>query len=453
MNEHMFKDKSILIVGLAKSGEAAAKLLLSLGANVTINDLVAYEDNEQAQRLEKEGAQVICGHHPLSLLDEPFTYIVKNPGIPYTNPLIKEAVCRGFSVITEIELSSLISKAEMIAITGSNGKTTVTTLIYEMLQESARKPLLAGNIGIVSCEVANAATADNVLVVEVSSFQLEGTEQFKPNISVLLNIFSAHLDYHKTMDNYVQAKEMITKNQDEKDVLIYNADDPLVCEIAQKSKATTVPFSVKRFVHEGVYIQDETIYYKEMPIVHIDHIVLPGAHNLENIVAAIGAAIEAGANKERIQHVLKMFTGVAHRLQYVTQYKGRTFYNDSKATNILATSKALQSFTKPIVLLAGGLDRGNSFAELSKYMDNVHTLVTFGESKQKLADTAKKAGVKNIIYAKWMEDAVEKAFAQSNEGDIILLSPACASWDQYRTFEERGNRFIDAIEKLQQIEL
>ncbi|NEU29467.1 UDP-N-acetylmuramoyl-L-alanine--D-glutamate ligase [bacterium LRH843] len=446
--QKQYEGKKVLVIGLAKSGEAAAKVLHAHGAAVTVNDALPYEKNIQAKELEQLGIEVICGHHPLELLDQSFDFIVKNPGIPYTNALVQRAVEKGMSVVTEIELCSQISDAEMIAITGSNGKTTTTTLIYEMLQGGERTPLIAGNIGTVACEVAEKATKDNVLVVELSSFQLLGTEQFKPKVSVLLNIFDAHLDYHGTKAEYVAAKSKITANQQLDDILIYNADDPVVSRIAKESQATLLPFSTKQIIEAGLYIEDAMIFFGESKVISINEIVLPGEHNLENILAGIGAALKMGATIERVIHVLRTFTGVKHRLQFIKEFEGRRFYNDSKATNILATQKALKAFSEPIVLLAGGLDRGNEFDELLPYLTNVHSLVTFGQSKEKLSRVAREAGVKSIVSAEWMEDAVRLAFSKSRPGDVILLSPACASWDQYKTFEERGERFINEIEQL-----
>ena len=446
--KRQYKGSKILVLGLAKSGEAAARLLHKLGALVTVNDAKPYEENEQAQQLEQMGIKVICGHHPIELLDEGFEMVVKNPGIPYSNPIVSTAMNKGISVVTEIELASNISKAEMVAITGSNGKTTTTTLIYEMLKNSARIPLIAGNIGTVSCEVAADASEQNVMVLEVSSFQLLGTETFKPKVSVFLNLFDAHLDYHGTKDEYLHAKARITVNQTSEDYLIYNADDEAVTKVAKSTKATLIPFSTKKELKMGVYVKDGWIFLDDRSVVKIESIVLPGEHNLENILAAIGAALTMGAKIEQIEHVLKTFTGVEHRLQFVKEYEGRRFYNDSKATNILASQKALDSFSQPTILLAGGLDRGNEFDELAPSLVNVKVLVTFGETKDKLAKVAEQVGIETIIFAEQMEEAVESAYERSLAGDVILLSPACASWDQYKTFEERGQRFVEAVERL-----
>ncbi|GAE24148.1 UDP-N-acetylmuramoylalanine-D-glutamate ligase [Halalkalibacter wakoensis JCM 9140] len=447
-DKNQFKGKRILVLGLAKSGEAAAKLLNRLGAIVTVNDSKPYVENEQAKDLEKLGIKVVCGHHPLSLLEESLDYVVKNPGIPYTNPLVQEAIHRQLPVVTEIEIASLISEAEMIAITGSNGKTTTTTLIHEMLKNSRREPLIAGNIGTVACEVAEKATNEQIMVVEVSSFQLLGTEQFKPKVSVFLNLFDAHLDYHGTKEEYGLAKAKITANQSKEDYLVFNYDDPFVRRMANESQATLIPFSVNERLEKGVYIHEGSVYYQNQAIIKLESVVLPGSHNKENILAAIGAALIMGAELKQIKHVLQTFSGVEHRLQFVTNFEGRQFFNDSKATNILASQKALEAFQQPTILLAGGLDRGNEFDELASSLRNVKALITFGETKEKLARVAKEANVNTIIFVNDMVEAVETAFEQSNPGDVILLSPACASWDQYKTFEERGKRFVEAVQGL-----
>ncbi|WP_227935724.1 UDP-N-acetylmuramoyl-L-alanine--D-glutamate ligase [Alkalihalobacillus deserti] len=446
--KNQYTGKKILVLGLAKSGEAAARLLFRLGAIVTINDSKPYEENSQAQQLEQLGIKVICGHHPLELLEEGFEIVVKNPGIPYSNPIVRGALKKGISVVTEVELASAISAAEFVAITGSNGKTTTTTLIYEMLINSLRKPLIAGNIGTVACEVAEQATVQNVIVLEVSSFQLLGTEKFKPKVSVFLNLFDAHLDYHGTKEEYKNAKAKITVNQTIEDYLVYNADDKAVSKVAESSHATLIPFSTKRELTRGLDLKNGFINFNGQPLVQLDSVVLPGRHNLENILAAIGAALTMGAQVNQIEYVLKTFSGVEHRLQFVKEFQGRRFYNDSKATNILASQKALEAFKEPTILLAGGLDRGNEFDELAPSLTNVKALVTFGQTKEKLARVAKEAGVETILFADQMEEAVNLAFSQSRLDDVILLSPACASWDQYKTFEERGKRFVEAIERL-----
>jgi UDP-N-acetylmuramoylalanine--D-glutamate ligase len=447
-NTDLFRGKNILIVGLAKSGFAAAKLLHSFGANVKVNDKKPREGNQEAEALEKLGIHVECGGHPISLLDGPIDFIVKNPGIPYHNPIIVEAAKRNLPIYTEVEIAGLISDAEIIAITGSNGKTTTTTLVGEMLKNSQRNPVVAGNIGTVFSEVASKATSDDIFVAELSSFQLLGTEKFKPRIAVFLNLFEAHLDYHGTMDEYGKAKAKVTKNQNESDYVVYNADDAHVAELMKSSNAVHIPFSVQKQHEEGAFVHEEALYFRGQKIIALKDIVLPGTHNLSNIMAAVSASILAGAKIEQIQNVLKTFSGVTHRLQYVDDVEGRRFYNDSKATNILATKAALSAFDSPVILLAGGLDRGNSFDELIPSLSNVKGLVTFGQTAEKLAEAGKAAGIETIKRADNVEDAVPAAFSLSEAGDVILLSPACASWDQYKTFEQRGDMFINSVHKL-----
>jgi UDP-N-acetylmuramoylalanine--D-glutamate ligase len=447
-NTDFFTDKHILIVGLAKSGFAAAKLLHSFGANIIVNDKQPRQGNIEAEQLEQLGITVECGGHPLSLLENKIDFLVKNPGIPYSNPLVEEAVKRGLPVYTEVEIAGLIADASIIAITGSNGKTTTTTLIGDMLKNNEKNPIVAGNIGTVFSEVAAKSTENDILVAELSSFQLMGTERFKPQISVFLNLFEAHLDYHGSMDEYGRAKAKVTENQDADDYVVFNADDLHVSELMKSSKAKHVPFSVKRHIKDGAYIHDDALYFQENKIINLKDIVLPGEHNLSNIMAAVSASILAGATIEQINTVLTTFAGVAHRLQYVGDVNGRRFYNDSKATNILATKAALSAFDSPVVLLAGGLDRGNEFDDLIPSLKNVKVLVTFGQTSEKMAEAGRQAGIETIKRADNVEEAVPLAYSHSNDGDVILLSPACASWDQYKTFEQRGDMFINSVHKL-----
>ncbi|MEH7333378.1 UDP-N-acetylmuramoyl-L-alanine--D-glutamate ligase [Neobacillus drentensis] len=443
-----YRHKKILVLGLAKSGVTAAALLHKLGAFVTVNDKKPLSENPEAQGLLEQGIKVICGDHPVELLDEGFELIVKNPGIPYNNPMIEGAVNMGIPVITEVELAYEISEAPFIGITGTNGKTTTTTLVYEMLNEGSKKPLIAGNIGTVASGVAEKATKDNTIVIELSSFQLMGIETFNPKIAIITNLYDAHLDYHGTKEEYKAAKANITKNQTELEYLIINADQDETFEIARQSKAKIIPFSTKKELAEGAFIRDGWIYFNDEKVMEMDQIALPGVHNLENILCAMSAAKLSGVENKAIQEVLRTFTGVRHRLQYVKEVDGRKFYNDSKATNILATIKALAAFETPIVLLAGGLDRGNEFDELKPYLNNVKALITFGQTAEKLERVGREAGIKVIKHVDNVAKAVPEAFDLSNSGDVILLSPACASWDQYKTFEVRGDIFIEAVHKL-----
>ncbi|EDL62698.1 UDP-N-acetylmuramoyl-L-alanine--D-glutamate ligase [Bacillus sp. SG-1] len=443
-----FKHKKVLVLGLAKSGVSAASLLHKLDAFVTVNDRKPFSDNPEAQGLLQQGIKVICGSHPIELLDEGFDYIVKNPGIPYNNPLVSGALEKGIPVLTEVELAYLVSEAPFIGITGTNGKTTTTTLVHEMLDKGGKQPLIAGNIGTVASEVAQTAKEENNIVIELSSFQLMGIEEFRPKISIFTNLYEAHLDYHGSIEDYAKAKANITANQTKDDYLVINADQPELAELLSFSKAQKIYFSTRRPLEKGASIKDGAIYYDDDKIMETSLIALPGKHNLENILCAVIAAKLSGVSNEAIQEVLKTFTGVKHRTQFVRTLNGRSFYNDSKATNVLAAKSALEAFDQPTILLAGGLDRGNSFDELIPYLKNVKALITFGETAVKFLETAAKAGIQTVKRVDNVEAAVPAAYEISEEGDVILLSPACASWDQYRTFEVRGDIFIDEVHKL-----
>ncbi|WP_440602712.1 UDP-N-acetylmuramoyl-L-alanine--D-glutamate ligase [Bacillus sp. GB_SG_008] len=443
-----YQNKNILVLGMAKSGYAAAVLLKKLGANVVVNDSKPLAENPLAIELQGQGVEVVCGGHPLELLEKNISLVVKNPGIPYSNPLLVAAKEKNIPMVTEVELAYRISEAPFIGITGSNGKTTTTTLTFEMLKEGEKHPVIAGNIGTVACEVARDVTSQEVVVTELSSFQLMGIETFQPKIAVLLNLFEAHLDYHGTKKEYGLAKANIFRNQTKNDYSIINADDEDVMMLSEQSKGQKVYFSTTKIIEDGACVKDGALYFKGEKVIDIHDIVLPGKHNLENILAAMSIAKLMGVANEAIIAVLKRFTGVKHRLEYVTTIGNRKFYNDSKATNMLATEKALSAFTQPVILLAGGLDRGNEFDDLIPYFGHVKALLTFGQTAPKLVKAAEKAGMKVIKCVDNVEQAVQEAYALSEEGDVILLSPACASWDQFKTFEERGDMFIQAVHKL-----
>ncbi|WML49343.1 UDP-N-acetylmuramoyl-L-alanine--D-glutamate ligase [Neobacillus sp. PS3-34] len=440
--------KKILVLGLAKSGVTAASLLHKLGAFVTVNDMKPLSENPEAQGLLEQGIKVICGEHPIELLEEGFELIVKNPGIPYNNPMIEGALNRGIPVITEVELAYQISEAPFIAITGTNGKTTTTTLVHEMLEAGRKNPLIAGNIGTVASGVAEEAKPDNTIVIELSSFQLMGIETFNPKIAIITNLYDAHLDYHGTRSEYFNAKANITKNQTGSEYLIVNAEQDEVMEIAKHSNAAIIPFSAKNKLEHGAYVDNGWLCFNGEQVIEIKDVVLPGTHNLENILSSMAAAKLSEVSNEAIKEVLTTFTGVKHRLQYIGEVNNRKFYNDSKATNILATVNALAAFQQPVVLLAGGLDRGNEFDELIPFLKNVKAMITFGQTAAKIERVGRQAGIKTISHVDNVEKAVPVAFSLSEPGDVILLSPACASWDQYKTFEVRGDIFINAVHKL-----
>lgn len=445
-----YRDKNALVIGLGKSGVNSAKLLKKLGANVTVNDKTDTPNAKQVEELKSLGIKVVTGSHPVSLIDD-VDVVVKNPVVPYSNPLVKQALARKIQVITEPELAYEILDCSMIAVTGTNGKTTTTTMITEMLNHGRNgKAYAAGNIGIPSTQVAQKATPNDVMVTELSSFQLMGITQLHPHIAVLTNIYEAHTDWHGSRENYVKAKMRITMNQTQDDYLVVNWDDPEWQELSKQSKAQVVPFSRKKLTTAGAFQDGEWLYFRDEKIMNINEIKVPGTHNIENALAALTVAKLMGCSTEAIVTVLKTFSGVRHRTQFVTSINGRKFYNDSKATNMEATEKALSGFQDNVILLAGGLDRGYQFDDLiPAFKKHVKALIVFGETAELMKNAGEKAGIKIIKTTHDAVSAVPVAYDLSQKNDIILLSPACASWDQWPTFEVRGDKFIEAVEKLE----
>ena len=446
-----YKQKDVLVLGAGKSGTNAAKVLKELGANVTLNDAKDRSDLPELNEIEDLGIETITGGHPDDLLARHFDVLFKNPGIPYDNPVVAAAENKQIPIITEVELAAKITDAEIIGVTGSNGKTTTVTMIANILNQQRDKgtAFAAGNIGIPATEVAQKATKDDTIVLELSSFMLLGIKELHPHVAVLTNIFSNHLDYHKTRENYVNAKMRITMNQTADDFFVVNFDNEEWRNLSSKSNATVVPFSRESVTDKGAYERDGKLYYNDEFIMDADDIKVPGKQNVENALAAIATAKALGKSNLAITNVLETFKGVRHRLQFVLESDGRRFYNDSKATDIEATQIALEGFDKPIVLIAGGLDRGYTFDKLVPQLkEHVKAAVLYGETKELLEDAAKKAGVDDIQIVDTLAEAVPKAYADSDSGDIILLSPANASWDQFKTFEERGDKFVKEVENL-----
>lgn len=442
-----FENKKVLVLGLAKSGEAAARLLEKLGAIVTVNDGKPFDENPAAQSLLEEGIKVICGSHPLELLDENFELMVKNPGIRYDNPMVARAIEKNIPVITEVELAYMVSDAPIIGITGSNGKTTTTTMIAETLNNGGKSGLLSGNIGFPASEVAQTATDKDTLVMELSSFQLMGTDTFHPHIAVITNLMPTHIDYHGTFEEYVAAKWNIQKNMTADDFVVLNFNQDLAKELAQKTAAQVVPFSTTEKV-DGAYLEGDTLYFKGEAIMKASEIGVPGSHNVENALATIAVAKLSGIGNDAIKETLAHFGGVKHRLQALGEVNGIKFYNDSKSTNILATQKALSGFdNSKVILIAGGLDRGNEFDELVPDITGVKLMVILGESAPRVKRAADKANVP-YVDAKDVAEAARIAYGKAEAGDVVLLSPANASWDMYKSFEVRGDEFIATFEAI-----
>ena len=444
-----FANKKVLVLGLAKSGESAARLLDKLGAIVTVNDGKPFEENPAAQSLLEEGIKVVTGGHPLELLDEDFEWMVKNPGIPYNNPMVMRALEKKIPVITEIELAYLISDAPIIGITGSNGKTTTTTMIAEVLTAGGQNGLLSGNIGFPASQVAQDAGETDTLVMELSSFQLMGIEAFHPEIAVITNLMPTHLDYHGSFEEYVAAKWNTQKNMTASDYVVLNFNQDLAKELAKKTAAKVLPFSTQEQV-DGAYLDGDVLTFRGEAIMKASELGVPGSHNVENALATIAVAKLRGIDNQVIKETLAHFGGVKHRLQYVGEINQVKFYNDSKSTNILATQKALSGFdNSKVILIAGGLDRGNEFDELVPDIKGLKKMVILGESAARVKRAADQAEV-SYLDASDVRDATRKAFSVAEPGDVVLLSPANASWDMYKNFEVRGDEFLAVFKELKE---
>lgn len=439
------KDKKILVLGLARSGFATAKILKQLNYDVKVNAYDDLSNDNHANELRQLGIEIIDGGHPLYLLDE-VDLIVKNPGIKYQIEFLQKAVEKNIDIITEIELANTLFNIDMVAITGTNGKTTTTQMTFDILKKSNKDVYLAGNIGYPSIEVAY-NHPNSLIITEVSSFQLEGTKYFRPTIAAITNLGEGHLDYHESIDNYRNAKKKIYKNQTEKDILILNINEKNKYNL-NEINSNIIFYDTTFNTEADVYIKDNIVLYDNIELFDITKLKLPGMHNIENAINAAVIAYKKGSTTEDIKEVLYNFSGVKHRLQYVGDYKGVKYYNDSKATNPVATITALSGFEQNVVLLCGGKDRGIDFHELVPYLDRVKVMVVVGESAEILQELADSNNIKCIKAVK-IDDATEVASKIAETGDIVLLSPACASWDQYKSFEVRGDEFISTFKRIQ----
>lgn len=468
-----YRGREVVVLGLARSGVQVAKTLHRHGAVVTVNDKKEREQCPEASELEALGISVVCGGHPDGLIHEGVALVVKNPGIPYTAPPVAKAQELGLEVVTEVEIAYLLSPAPIIGITGSNGKTTTTTWVGRMLESAGLHPIVAGNIGTPLCEAAEAADAEHWLVAELSSFQLKGTGQFRPKVACLLNIAETHLDYHGSMEDYVSSKAKLFANQREMDRAVINWDDPACRELVPYIQARLIPFSMtEELLTEGVFIHpsfvpeqedglSRSIIYRNAEgeaehIINVDEIALPGRFNVENALAAVAISIAAGAAPKALSEPLRTFRGVEHRLEFVAVKDEVAYYNNSKATNSKATLMALEALHEGIVLIAGGLDRGSDYMELlPAFKAKTKAIVALGQTKEKIASVAKLAGLSRVVVvdngdsaADTLRSALKEAAALAEPGDIVLLSPACASWDMFASYEERGRIFKDAVHTL-----
>jgi len=441
-------DMKALVIGFARSGAAAAHLLNTEGAEVVVSDPKLDLSDPRVTELTEAGV-VFTTEQDESLLED-VDVVVKNPGIPYHIPILKAAKAREIPIEVEVTRAQAYIKGTWVALTGSNGKTTATKMVARVLEADAdtEHPVkVAGNIGTPVSELAPDLTENDTLITELSSFQLMAMPNAQPDIAVITNIFASHLDFHGSREAYIAAKLNITMHQKANQYLVMNYDRPEWAVMVQETKATIVPFSRLGMTKAGAYQEDGALYFQGEFIMNADEIGVPGDHNIENALIAIAVGKIRHVANEKIVHALQTFGGVEHRLQNVGVFNGRKVFNDSKATDIEATESALSGFDGNVVLLAGGLDRGDDLTRLIPAMKGkVKQLIIFGETAPKLLEVAKEMNLP-VIETENVKTAVPLAFENSSEGDVILLSPAAASWDQYKSFEVRGDMFMDAVKE------
>jgi len=446
------KGKNVLILGLARSGVAAAEELFNLGAKVVASDIKSRSELKDIDILETKGVKLVFGEHPLNLLND-CDLIVISPGVPSDIKILDEARKRDIPIISELELGFWFAKAPIIAVTGTNGKTTTTTLIGEILKNEGKNITLAGNIGIPLIREVEKAEGKDYLVVEVSSFQLENIMHFRPKISVLLNITEDHLNRHKTFENYIEAKARIFENQTEEDYAVLNFDDPIAKSFVKRIKAKVIFFSKKDELPRGIYVKNGVIVIREngkiYPLLKAEELGIRGDHNLENALAATCVAWICRINLNNLAETLKDFHGVEHRLEFVAEIGKVKFINDSKATNPDSAQKAIEAIKEPIVLIAGGYDKKSDYTNFVKsFNGKVKKLILIGETANAIEEAARKYGFFDIKKTNTLQNAIKLAYNAAKPGDVVLLSPACASWDMFESFEERGRIFKETVYSL-----
>ena len=442
----MYNDKKILVLGMARSGYEVSKLLSKYNNKIIITDKKD-QNEEHINELKNLGVEFIKSEDPIELLDSSFDLVIKNPGIRYDHPLILKANKLGIKVENEVEVAYhfLPKDAFIIAVTGSNGKTTTTTLCYEFAKKTGKNVHLGGNIGYPLSQIVSDVNDGDVVVLEISAQQLHDCYDFNPNVSILTNLTPVHIDFFGSYENYINHKLKIFMNHTSNNIAVLNKSNKDEFEATKNIKSKKVYFS--SIEEADACIRDNAIYYNGEKIIDIKDIRVKGKHNYENIMCAIIATKVLGITNEQIKEVLSTFTGVEHRIEFVKTINNRYFYNDSKATNVKSTEIALNSFDTPIILLLGGLDRGHSFEDLSDDLSHVKYIICYGETKNRIKDFADSKGI-DCKVVDTLKDATLLAYELSSEGDTILLSPACASWDQFPDFETRGKLFKEVINSI-----
>lgn len=440
------KNSKIFVLGMARSGYEVSKYLSRYNNEIIVTD-AKEQDRDKVKELESLGVKVVITDKPANFIDETFDLVIKNPGIKYTNPLIVKANSLGIAVVNEMEVASYFfpKNLQVIGVTGSNGKTTTTNLIHEMLKASHKKVIMAGNMGIPVCSILDNLTDDTILLLEVSIQQLCNLSHFKTNVSVLTNLTPTHIDFLDTYENYKNTKKRIFNNHSDKDIAILNMGNADEMELTKDIKSHKIYFSSK--MDTDICVKGDYLNYFGEDIIKLEDIKLQGMHNYENACCAIGAVKHYGVSNEAIIQVLKTFGGVEHRLEFVRKVNGVEYYNDSEATNTVSTIIALKAFKKPEILILGGLDRGHSFDPLNDYIGNVKLVGCYGETKQKIEEWAHKMNLPVKVFDN-LHDTTMYIASVASPGDVVLLSPACASWDQYKCCEDRGDEFKSIVNGL-----
>lgn len=447
------KNKKVLVAGSGKSGIAAADLLKKIGAKVTIYDGNQNLDREDVlSRLEnREEVEVILGELPKTVVSH-MDLMILSPGIAIDAPFVNEVRAAGVPIWGEVELAYVTGKGKVVAITGTNGKTTTAALTGEILAAYYKKVDVVGNIGIPYTDTALDSTEDTVTVAEISSFQLETIHTFHPDVSAVLNITPDHLNRHYTMECYTDVKMSITKNQSADEPVILNYEDKILRAYAPKLHNKIIWFSSKQVLEEGIYLEGKNIVYAtktgKQVITTTEDTTLVGIHNIENIMAAIGISLMMGIPADIIKKAITKFKAVAHRIEYVDTIDDVIYYNDSKGTNTDASIKAIEAMSRPTVLIAGGYDKKVSFDQwAASFGGKIKCLVLLGETSGQIAESVQKYGFENIVFTKSLEEAVNVCKEKAEPGDAVLLSPACASWDMFDSYEQRGDVFKELVKK------
>ncbi len=450
-----FKDKKVMIIGAGMSGVAAASLLSGSGADITLYD--DRKDINKEELLEKLPAD-FDGRIALGDIPEDcrvrLDYLILSPGVPKDLPYVLLMEKKGVKIIGEVELAYYYSKGRVIAVTGTNGKTTTTALIGEIMKTCYENTLVVGNIGIPYTEMVKKSTEDGVTVAEMSSFQLDTIDTFRPDVGIVLNITPDHLDRHHTMKNYINAKLNVTKNQTRGDICVLNFEDSTLREAAKDISTKIVWFSSKRELETGVYLENGNIIYSDKggksTVVATKDMLLLGNHNYENTMAAVAAAVFMGIPLEKIREAICSFKPVEHRIEYVAEKNGVRYYNDSKGTNPDASIQAVRAMPVPTILIGGGYDKNSEYDDWILSFDNkIRYLVLMGQTREKIAECARKHGFENIVFVESMDEAVSFAYENARPGEAVLLSPCCASWGMFKNYQERGRIFKDLVMKLE----